>query len=251
MASGTAFMEGVQVTEPNPTWLLRTQGIVVFPAFALAFPGRVHGRERVPRTGPVIFACNHSSFGDPWFFLLRSPRFPVHFLITTKWYTRSRAWHGFFRANGTIPTDPDQPALTMTRVLKALERGRAVAIFPEGTITATGLINRGRYGIGWMAALSGVPVVPCALRGAYAALPRSRRMPRPHRIDLHVGEPIRFGAEPVDAPEPGDVHAFVGRLMTSICELAGQPERIEAAQPILRDNALRFTRAGDRVVALK
>jgi 1-acyl-sn-glycerol-3-phosphate acyltransferase len=86
-------------------------------------------------------------------------------------------------------------------------------------------------GIGWAAALTGVPVVPAALRGSFEVLPRDHRWPRPGRIELRIGPPRVFPAPATVVPDPGAVRDFVGDVMEDLCRLAGQPERTDAVRP--------------------
>ena len=44
-----------------------------------------------------------------------------------------------------------------------------------------------------------VPVYPCRLFGAFEAWPATRRCPKPGRVRLRVGEPLRFQGEANDA----------------------------------------------------
>lgn len=72
---------------------------------------------------------------------------------------------------------------------RALEAGRTVIVFPEGTRTAPG--TRGRYGIGGalLAAHTGVPVVPLAHNaGTFWRRRDVRKLPG--TIDVVVGRPI-------------------------------------------------------------
>ncbi len=115
--------------------------------------------------------------------------------------------------------------------MDALARGELVGIFPEGRISHDGRMNEVRHGVGWIAALSGAPVLPCGLRGDYAALPRQRRFPRRHPVELFVGRPLRFPGGPVARPAPAAVHAFTCEVAAEIARLAGQEDRVEAVLP--------------------
>ncbi len=68
----------------------------------------------------------------------------------------------------------------------------AYILFPEGTRTRTGKLGRFKPGLGMLVAESKVPVVPCYIDGAFAALPPDRRFPRPRRIVIRVGSPLAF-----------------------------------------------------------
>jgi 1-acyl-sn-glycerol-3-phosphate acyltransferase len=43
--------------------------------------------------------------------------------------------------------------------------------------------------------LSGAPVVPVYVRGSGRAWPRGRRLPRPAKVSVTFGEPLKFPAE--------------------------------------------------------
>ena len=65
-------------------------------------------------------------------------------------------------------------------------------LFPEGTRSRDGRMAPFKSGIGALLAASDVPVVPCFLAGAFAALPAHRRLPRPLPLRLNVGKPVSF-----------------------------------------------------------
>jgi 1-acyl-sn-glycerol-3-phosphate acyltransferase len=72
--------------------------------------------------------------------------------------------------------------------------GRSIYIlFPEGTRARDGAMQRFKAGIGYLVAGTDVPVVPCHIAGAFAALPPHRRLPRPARLTLTIGTPLTFG----------------------------------------------------------
>lgn len=64
-------------------------------------------------------------------------------------------------------------------------------LFPEGTRSRDGVMARFQPGIGALVAATQVPVVPCFLEGAFAAWPPARRAPRPGRLRLAIGAPVR------------------------------------------------------------
>lgn len=202
-------------------WLNRVfthSGPVIGIYWRLRLRGR---RELVPRTGPLIVAPNHACFLDPWFVSFTFPRY-VHWLINRAWYEKSPAWRRFFDANAVVPVD-DEPSRTVEVVCAALEEGRAIGVFPEGKISHDGKLQRFRAGIARIAAKSGAPVVPVGIRGGFASLPRSRTIPKPSRVEVHVGEPLRFPGSPVAGlPERVASRAFVAELHARVADLSGQ-----------------------------
>ena len=71
-----------------------------------------------------------------------------------------------------------------------------LVLFPEGTRSRTGQMARFRPGVGALVAGTAVPVVPCLLRGTFAAWPASRRLPRPARVELTIGPAVHFAEAP-------------------------------------------------------
>jgi long-chain acyl-CoA synthetase len=73
---------------------------------------------------------------------------------------------------------------------EAMDRGDSVMIFPEGTRSADGKLQRFRDGIGLLAQESGVPVLPVALIGLGEMRSEGRRWFRSGRLEVRVGKAI-------------------------------------------------------------
>jgi 1-acyl-sn-glycerol-3-phosphate acyltransferase len=65
-------------------------------------------------------------------------------------------------------------------------------LFPEGTRTRTGEMNRFKPGVGMLVAGTPVPVIPCFLDGVLDAMPPGKRLIRPKRITIRVGPSYQF-----------------------------------------------------------
>jgi len=201
-------------------WLYRFNQSIV-PLARLLWRIRVFGSGTFPPSGPVIIAANHASYLDPWLIGGFAPRLPIRFLMTDAWYERSRIWNAAFRSWGAIPTAAGRPNVTIDRVVAALNRGSIVGVFPEGRISRNGSMSRARGGIGFMAARSGAPVVPCGIRGSFQMLPRHRRIPRIARVELHFGEPMCFDGAPVSTVDNATALRFAQSVVSRIAVLAG------------------------------
>ncbi|PPK90850.1 1-acyl-sn-glycerol-3-phosphate acyltransferase [Kineococcus xinjiangensis] len=160
----------------------------------------VHGAERVPRSGPVIFAANHASILDGPLLFAVAPR-DVHFLVKQEMFKGVIGW-AITRA-GQIPIDRshgDRAALSA--VLAVLQSGGAAGVFPEGTRGA-GDASSVRSGVAWLALQSQAPVVPVACLGAHRPGERARALPPPRRkLHFCFGEPFTVSKE---AGVPGRV----------------------------------------------
>jgi len=95
-----------------------------------------------------------------------------------------------------------------------LDEGIPLLIFPEGTRSRTGAIGRFTPGVAALSISHGVPVIPVAIVGAFAAWPYYRSIPPTNRPDVHVvfGHPL--------TPVPGEIaHQFADRMQRIIAEL--------------------------------
>jgi long-chain acyl-CoA synthetase len=95
----------------------------------------------------------------------------------------------------------------------ALDRGFNVLVFPEGARSAEGSLARFRGGIGLLVKQSGACVLPVGLRGLGELKAAQRGWFRSGRIEVHVGQPIRFGPEESEAIITERLHAEVERLL--------------------------------------
>lgn len=150
---------------------------------------RVLGAWKVPATGPVIFAVNHSHNIDGPMVIGVAPR-PSHFLV------KKEAFVGplgpFMHAVGQLKVDrsiADRTAIT--QALGVLENGGVLGIFPEGT-RGEGDFASLRAGLAYFAVRSGAPVVPVAVLGSTERRGRLIKglPPLRSRVDVVFGDPF-------------------------------------------------------------
>lgn len=167
---------------------------------------RAEGRGSIPRQGGVILASTHESFLDPPVVgSFAAPRRPFHMARKTLFFSgekRSgfRTWLG--RKYRVIEVDREGTGLGALRDAEArLRQGETVLIFPEGTRTKDGTVQRFRAGVGLLAVRTGAAVVPVSVDGTRDVWGRGRKIPRllaTGGVRLRYGEPMTFGetAEP-------------------------------------------------------
>jgi 1-acyl-sn-glycerol-3-phosphate acyltransferase len=156
------------------------------------FKPRVLGAWKVPATGPVIFAVNHSHNIDGPMVMGVAPR-PTHFLI------KKEAFVGpldpFLTGIGQLKVDRSVADRTaIGRALGVLESGGVLGIFPEGT-RGEGDFASLRAGLAYFAVRSGAPIVPVAVLGSSERRGRLIKAlpPLKSRVDVVFGEPFEAG----------------------------------------------------------
>ncbi len=167
----------------------------VRPLYSTLFPTRVDGRELLPRESGALIAANHQSFLDiP---LIAAGVWPRHVAFVARATLAESRWLSWVMARcGNVLIRRGQADLTaMRRIVRHLEAGDRVAIFPEGTRTSDGSLGPFKKGAVLAARMAGVPIVPTAITGSFEAWPRDRRLPRPHALSLRFGEPIDSARE--------------------------------------------------------
>jgi 1-acyl-sn-glycerol-3-phosphate acyltransferase len=167
---------------------------------------------------PVIFISNHSSHLDAPLVLCSlpdawRPRTAVgaaaDYFFDVWW--RAAATALVFNA---FPVERAGGARATRTAEELLRDDWNLVVFPEGTRSRDGWMQRFRTGAARLALEHGVPVVPVAIRGSYAAMPRGRGWPRGGRFPISV----RYG--PPLHPDPGEeVRAFSDRMRAGIARL--------------------------------
>lgn len=174
---------------------------LIWPLVMLATRPAFRGGEYVPRTGGALLAMNHVSSCDPIFdtaFVLSYGRIPRYLAKSELWsvpVVRSVLAGGkhipVYRATSRA-TDAYREAE------EALRRGEVVAFYPEGTYTADpdGWPMKAKNGIGRIAMVTGVPVIPVANWGSQDFLPADGKLqlwPR-KRVQVVAGPPVDLSA---------------------------------------------------------
>lgn len=166
------------------------------PLLAAEVTGVTHVDPRLGATRrPVVLVANHASHLDTPLVLTALPR-PLRertVVVAAADYFFGAAWRavGTALAFGTVPIERrgGTPSRTPGRLL---ESGWSLLMFPEGTRSPDGQLGPFRTGAARLALAAGAPLVPVAIRGTYAAMPRGRSWPLPGRpvVHLRLGAPL-------------------------------------------------------------
>src|SRR5665648_1241821 len=207
-------------------WVLKT--LILGPILRLLFRPWVEGVENIPTEGAAILVSNHLSFSDSIFLPLVVSR-RVTFLAKSDYFTgrgvKGRATAAFFKGAGQLSVDRSGGRAGQAAVnsgLRVLRRGELLGIYPEGTRSPDGRLDRGRTGVARLALESGAPVIPVAMIDTEVAQPLGKVIPKPIRIGIVIGEPMDFSRYKGMENDRFILRSVTDEIMYALMRLSGQ-----------------------------
>jgi 1-acyl-sn-glycerol-3-phosphate acyltransferase len=170
--------------------------------FQIFLKGSIHGSGNIPKTG-CILAMNHVSYLD-WILCYSLFRRKYHkkivFIGKAK-LLNSFLWKSYLIGTGAIIIDYSSRESfknLLSAVKSHLDNGALIGIFPEGTRSPTGKLQKAQEGIGHILIQMNAPVIPIGLIGFYEAWPRHKKFPGISKCTIQIGEPIYFNPSEFD-----------------------------------------------------
>ncbi len=155
--------------------------------------------DEIPREGPVILAANHISNADAvilgaW--LTKGLGRRIHWLGKKEMFD----WPvvGYVARNGGIhPVDRGAADVDAFRTAeRVLREGHILMIFPEGTRSPTGELQKPKDGLAMLALRTGAPIVPIGISNTDRVWPKGKLLPRPGgHATMRIGHAFRLADE--------------------------------------------------------
>jgi 1-acyl-sn-glycerol-3-phosphate acyltransferase len=185
---------------------------------------RIEGGERLDPSSNYVVVANHSSLLDipvlmGWLpfrfrFLAKRELLKVPFI---GWYLRH---DGHLTVDRKSLRSSIESTNECARLIR--EKHLSVLIFPEGTRSPDGHLQRFRDGAAYLAIQSGVPLLPVGIVGTRDVLPARSSWFMPADIELRLGHPV-----PIDGLTARDRPALTARLEQDVRNLlAGPAEKV-------------------------
>ena len=190
-------------------WITRFAGVRII----------VNNRANLDPQQPYVFMANHASTIDIWALFLAIPR-RVR-MIAKKQLARIPLFGWVMWAGRFIFIDRQNAAAARRSIEEAGRRirgGVSVLIFPEGTRTRDGQMGPFKKGGFHLAMDAGVPIVPVALRGTRALMPRGSLRVKSGKVFVTIGAPIPTSGLTID-----DRPALIERVRDAIATMAAEP----------------------------
>jgi 1-acyl-sn-glycerol-3-phosphate acyltransferase len=133
-----------------------------------------------------------------------------------EFFFKKKHWAWLMKMTNQIRVDRDAKDKTasIVEVEKILKNGGVVGIFPEGTRSPSGLLQKAYNGVGRMAVDLNVPIIPIGLIGNFQIMSRFDSLPKLKKISV-----IRYGN--LMLPE-GDQYSLTFKVMKNIASLIGE-----------------------------
>jgi acyl carrier protein len=186
----------------------------------------VQGLEHLPRHEPYVVAVNHASYLDGPMVLAALP-VEVHYVVKREleapYFTRVLLRR--IGAEFVERFEAQQGIQDTERLLQAVQQGHSLVFFPEGTFLRVPGLQAFHMGAFVVAARAGVPIVPVGIQGTRTILRAEQWFPRPGRIRVTVGAPMR--------PQGDDWGAAVALrdvVRTQIARYCGEPDAVHQTE---------------------
>ena len=196
----------------------------IIPLFAKRFIRKVNGIENIPKDKPFIIAANHASYMDHFIItsiIMSYLNKSVHYLAKKEHFQslHQKLWHRYAQA---IPIDRSAGQNALNKAVDHLKNNKIIAIYPEGTRTLTGKLQKAKTGIARLILAAKVPVLPLGLIGTFEILPKGKYLPKLKKATVNIGEIITYDKYYNQKITKSLLRKITDEIMQEIAKLSNQ-----------------------------
>lgn len=187
-------------------------------ALSIAFNLHYEGRENIPKGTAVIYASNHRTNADPP--LVGCATSGKHAFMAKEELFKNKLFGGLIRWLGAFPVSRGKGDTgVIDTAVNALNEGRSLMIFPEGTRSKDGKVHKGHSGVALIAGRSGNLIIPVGVVFGEKLKFRTK-------VTVRYGKPINPAdyCEICDEPNPRQIVRLKNRCMADIKALVGEEQ---------------------------
>ena len=173
--------------------------IFLAPLVGMIFIKKVKGKDNIPSSN-FILASNHQSYLDivACSYICVPRRFTFIGQVD-----KGKGFIGFLRdffyyLGGVVRlnrNDDDSKKKAFVEAVNIIKNGYSLVIYPEGTRSKTGEVQKGKWGVAKLFLKTGAPVLPLGIKGAFEVFPPSGKIKFKKAIELNIGQPLYFQEE--------------------------------------------------------
>jgi len=151
------------------------------------FKTEISGLEKLDFTSPSILIPNHTSLADVVVLIEKLPK-NVYFVANTE---IAKKYAFFMKGRNVITVDPQNP-YSVREMVRVINSGKPIVVFPEGRITRTGGLMKIYQGVGYMAMRTGAKLYPITIdgleRSKFSYLNDLNKTILFPKVNVHIGD---------------------------------------------------------------
>ncbi len=157
----------------------------------ILFRVKTYGKENIEKDKPYIMCANHISNWDALTIYTATKR-EMYVMAKEEMFV-NKFVHWFGRKMNVFPVKRGKQDIeSIKKSLKVLKDNKILLIFPEGTRHGMEKNGKIQNGPAYLAARSGVEVLPVKIVGKFKPF---------HRVEIHYGKPLDFSKYQSKKPE--------------------------------------------------
>lgn len=229
----------------DSTWVWKILHVIATLIRIFFLRLRVEGREHVPAKGGCVLAINHTMGPDYVIVGYVAPR-QVFYMAKAEIFGYHPWLAALVASAGAFPVQRGKgDTQAIEQAANVVRRGKIVGMFPEGTRSRSGELQRGKTGAARIAMIAQAPIVPVVVINSEPVLRDVLKFKRRPLVTVRFGEPVPCSGS-IDNPE--DVRRLTTQIMLGMAALL-PPERrgyyANASEVEALDRAEFQTIAGD------
>jgi len=153
----------------------------------------INGLDNVPSNRAFLVVANHESYIDP---VIIKVIFDKHFGMNVYYLTKKESFNNpfkrlFFESAGTIQIDRQLGESALEKAVEMAKSGEIIGMFPEGTRSKDGSLQRGKTGAVRIALSAKCLILPVCINNTYEIWPRQKKLPSLRKeVVINIGKPI-------------------------------------------------------------
>ena len=182
---------------------------------------RYEGRDNMPTQGGCVVTCNHTMGPDFLVVAYASPR-QIYFMAKADLFERNRGLTWLLNAGGTFPIRRGELDLAaVEHAIDLVKAGKVLGMFPEGTRSRTGQLQRGRSGAARIAIQAQAPVVPAVVVNSEPIFkPENYLSVHPRAlVRVRFGQPL---APPAELDDSRALRTYTWQIMQAMADLLSE-----------------------------